>query len=79
MSDIEKQIKIKEAELGQLKEVAEFNRKVETRGRKLKYDEPMTEHFGFSLTKTQSVQLRKTLNDEKISISTFIRRLIFGD
>ena len=63
-----------------LKEVAEHNaKKVETRGRKLKLDKPLTEHMAFVCTKKQRIKLKVTLRKANVDLSTFIRGLIFGD
>ena len=50
----------------------------ETRGRKKKFDEPLTEYIGFVVTKSQKIVLKKILEDNGMDLSTFIRHLIFS-
>jgi len=83
---INKKLKEKKDELEELRaevilleEVAEYNEKVETRGRKLLFDEPLTKRITFLVTETQEKKIRTVLKEVNIDMSTFFRGLAFGD
>lgn len=50
---------------------------IENRGRKKKLDEPLSEHIGFVITKSQKIILKEILEENGMDLSTFIRYLIF--
>lgn len=53
--------------------------RIETRGRKQKYDEPLTETVCFNITAKQKEILNEILKEKKIDVSSFVRALIFGE
>lgn len=53
--------------------------KIETRGRKIIYNEPLTEAITLVITKTQKEELDKVLKRNNIKVSSYIRMLLFED
>lgn len=81
MENLEERLKTQEAELVQLKEIIELNKQTIAKkklGRPLKLNDPLTETVCFKITKDQRERLR-LINDADITLSDFIRQLIFGD
>ena len=67
------------AEVKQLRDIIDSN-KQEKRGRpKINEDEYITEHLSFAVTKLQRARIDKILKNKNISLSKFIRFLIFGE
>jgi hypothetical protein len=78
MNNVAERIKNAEAELIQLREIQELNEKVfETRGRKQKLSEPLTESICFKVTKSQLKKL-DIVKEAGIILSDYIRQAIFG-
>ena len=78
MNSLEEKIKNVEAELEQLREIQEYNEKVETRGRKQKLSEPLSETICFKVTESQLKRL-EIVKEKGIVLSDYIRQAIFGD
>ncbi len=77
--DMRNELDNAKAEIEQLKEIINYTKKAETRGRKkINKDEYITEHLRFAVTKSQRKRISSMLKDKGISLSQFIRFLIFG-
>lgn len=80
MENLEERLKTQEAELVQLKEIIELNKQTIAKkklGRPLKLNDPLTETVCFKITTDQRERLR-VINDTDMTLSDFIRQLIFG-
>ena len=80
MENLEEKLKTREAELVQLREVIELNKQLIVKkklGRPLKLNDPLTETVCFKITTDQRERLR-VINDADMTLSDFIRQLIFG-
>lgn len=63
----------------QKEEIDTLKQSIETRGREEQGGRILTEGISFLVTKSQKERLKIILKENKVSLSNFIRHLIFGD
>ncbi len=75
--DLSNELNNLKAENEQLREIIDFNiNKVETRGRKQKFDEPLSKWIGCAVTPSQKEKFDKILKEAGVDKSTFMRNAL---